>query len=171
VTFLGLVLATILLVSGQAEAAVLGAPLPPWVPPVVTGPCPWDAEAGGCYVDEIIYVVPPVDRFTLNHEIGHAFDDQVMGAGDGYALTPPRAKFEAIMHLHGPWWLLGKCVHGYCDAPPRGISPAEVFADEYANCRLRQRPDRGPWSAAYESTPTLRQHERACALMRLTASR
>jgi hypothetical protein len=156
----GAILVILGLVAQSASARPATVPLPPVPPPVFVAQCPFDAHAGGCYVspdmdpslpDGAIYITPPNDdRFSLNHEEGHAFDWQVM-------THAARKHFEAIMHLRGPWW------------PSHGTAPAELFADEYSECRLRRNPEHGAWTTSYGPTPTARQHFRVCALIRRVA--
>lgn len=83
-------------------------------------------------------------RFTLAHELGHAFDGQVLTDAD-------RSWFRRVMHAPaGPWW------------QPDGAG--EWFADYYADCavgnaRISQE--------GYADRPTPRQLRRVCTAVRV----
>jgi hypothetical protein len=98
------------------------------------------------------------DRWTLYHELGHVFDQVVMGAdGDPSAITGWRQRFLAIRGDSRPW--------------REGVNPPhEQFAQAYMFCAMcRYKLPRGPrtgyvWQYGYAKT-TKRQHRRSCRLI------
>lgn len=96
---------------------------------------------------EIWLARTPRARHDLYHEMGHLFDYFGMtGAA--------RAQFRSLRHDTRPW-----------RSPPN--SPNEQFAEAYAFCASGQEPlFAGRVMGGYDYTPSLRVHERICALIR-----
>jgi hypothetical protein len=71
-------------------------------------------------------------RFTRAHELGHAFDATMMDAGE-------RERFVRLtgMFADDEMWN-GTYVDEQGRLLDTGNSPAEVFADAYASCRIGQ---------------------------------
>jgi hypothetical protein len=144
-----------LAVAAPAQAwHVARPPAPSPMPVVVHAPCPDDPDAGGCYYPPAhprfqhrIYFTG--DRFTFQHELGHAFDAVEMDAGE-------RARFARLVsRVRVPW--AASSTHDR-----EGL--AETFADAYALCRLGY-TGRTRWETSTSYTPTPRRHGRVCELI------
>lgn len=89
----------------------------------LAGPC---TDALGCvdadtiYLPGVIYLSAAELRKVFLHEMGHAFDDQVLTEADHEA-------FEEIIGEHSEWI--------WADDSPE--SPQEVFAESYSYCARR----------------------------------
>lgn len=102
--------------------------------------------AAAYYPDQnTVYFGGTLDRFTRGHELGHAFDDQVLSDGD-------KAAFMKLARLKGAW-NQGTGVAGGLQ------SPSEIFADWYGNAAIGNDP-RWKWSDAYATAPTPQQFRR-----------
>jgi hypothetical protein len=95
--------------------------------------------------EDTVYFGGNLDRFTRGHELGHAFDDQVLSDGD-------RANIMRLMRMRGSW-NQGTGLSGGAQ------SPAEIFADWYGNAAIGNDPRR-KWSDAYASAPSPAQFRR-----------
>jgi hypothetical protein len=152
-----LVAAVVLTLAASANAAAhvqlpVRPPLPTPMPQIIRGACPGLPDAAGCNVpigDEDatgrVYATGAVFttgyRFTTMHELGHAFDATRMDDGERYTDEQGRL-------IQSP------------------DSLAEIFADAYANCRLRRVVAPGHlWEAGYGYFPTARQHRQVCKLI------
>jgi hypothetical protein len=169
-----LVAAVVLTLAASANAAAhvqlpVRPPLPTPMPQIIRGACPGLPDAAGCNVpigDEDatgrVYATGAVFttgyRFTTMHELGHAFDATRMDDGE-------RARFGTLVDHPDEFWS-----STYTDEQGRLIqspdSLAEIFADAYANCRLRRVVAPGHlWEAGYGYFPTARQHRQVCKLI------
>lgn len=106
-----------------AYIAVSLMPAPPETPiaiepgPVACG----NATGFGCYSATGIALARDASRYTVMHELGHAFDRQT--------LTPrARWEFTRVVHATGPW---------FGDDHSEGVE--EIFADAYAHCAMHRR--------------------------------
>lgn len=114
--------------------------------PISTSECP--AGGGACFTNGTIYLGAGASRFERQHEIGHAFDAEVL-------TDSQRADFQRMMRAPAGPWFAGT---GF----PAGLhSPAEWFADYYAVCLARINPRQG-WPDSYAPRPTLRRFLRVC---------
>lgn len=125
---------------------------------VVGDPCPAATATGICTIESTIYAPANASRFAVQHEIGHAFDEQFLDDGERNAL-----KRAMGMPISRPWQLGTGLTH-------EGLnSPSERFADLYAACRLKMDPE-GLWESAYDYQPTRRSLRRACGVVRRASS-
>lgn len=105
------------------------------------------ALIAGCYDGTSIWVVKHADSFTVAHEIGHAYDDQVMSWPERYEFA--RLIGRPLTHALD-WWVY----------KPKFFQ-AELFADAYATCRLQMLPNSystnkvsyGGWITSYGYYP------------------
>lgn len=168
---LPLVVAAVLLAATPAagrERRVHRPPLPSPVPQVVVGECP--GFEGGCYLgrDDTdstgrVYAtgaafVVTRDRFAILHEFGHAYDATMMDPGE-------RNRFAHLMDMNDLLW-----TWSYTDEAGHviqsGSSPAELFADAYANCRMGHIVASGHvWESGYGYYPRPRQHRLICGMI------
>lgn len=144
--------------SAQArEARLPTIPLPQPMPRIVEGECPGLDDAAGCYLGDVIYVGDIRDRFAKLHELGHAFDEAMLDPGE-------RNRIARLMHKANLLWTWtdvdseGRYVQGWG-------TPAEEFADAYANCRMRHMPGATVMQAGYDYYPTRRQHRLLCGVI------
>lgn len=98
-------------------------------------PADWLYTASYNPSDKTVYFVGALDRTMRGHELGHAFDFQVLTDGD-------RTYFMRVMGLHGPW-----------NNPGADPNPIEAFADWYGNDANRYDAVHS-WDASYTSPPT-----------------
>lgn len=122
----------------------------------------------GYYDGAVIHVIDPRDKFTVRHELGHAFDAQYMDAGErqrfATLLACDRYGCNGEQDLY--WTTAG-------DDPLTGMyvtdpgSVSEKFADAYAACRSRYViASDHVWETGYGySPPTNRQHLRVCRMI------
>lgn len=90
------------------------------MPPVRYEPCPgYERVAAGCYDDGVVYVAETGDRETLQHELGHDFDERYLTDDDRRWLAR-----KVGLHRH-PW-----------RRAPGQESSSERFADVYAACTM-----------------------------------
>lgn len=146
--------------------------LPNPMPQVIHGACPgMGDDAAGCFVaaGEADYTGRPWptgavftdgDKFTKEHELGHAFDATMMDAGE-------RERFVRLtgMFADDELW-----VSIYVDENDRvidtGNSPAEIFADAYASCRIGQIiAPRYEWTTSTGYMPTARTEREICGMI------
>jgi hypothetical protein len=120
------------------------------------GKCPDIALSNECYYAHTndLWLEDPADRVSYWHGMGHAFDTQRLDDGERHRFSClPAAKppVEGDPDLCGARW---------------DEHVAEVFADAYANCRLRFRAGsvRFLYGNGYEPT-TARRHRNACRLI------
>jgi hypothetical protein len=143
------------------------APIP--MPAQIHEPCPGGVdELTSCYIgpDEadvfgrtfdrgVIFLAVP-GRFARLHELGHAFDATMMDPSER----------SAYARLRG----MGDLLWTWSEETDDGVlvqamgTPAEDFADAYANCRMGHTPW-GYWEAGYGYYPTPREHWRVCRLL------
>lgn len=131
------------------------------VPPMLVihaEPCP-SGQAVACASEPTgeIFVPAETDVFTRWHEVGHIFDFERLAPGD-------RAWFTRMLRLKGVWDRGTGENHGH-------VSPDERFADAYAACATRMRPDSGSWESAYDYNPTPRQYRAICSAIKRIAAR
>ena len=115
------------MIAALLASAVLMVPLPSPMPSLHHAKCPWPTpdergvqqKAAGCFEKESFSAYHDGDRFTIYHELGHAFDHQRMDQGE-------RNRFARLHYFpRGTKWL------DYSDD-----SPGETFADIYAACLM-----------------------------------
>ncbi len=134
----------------------LSLPLPSREIVVSLSGCPAAPQAAGCSAPGMIWLRRATsDRAVLLHELGHQFD---------YGQPQwSRAAFEALNNDHRPW-----------ETMPNG--PAEQFAEAWMACAAPSLAASsyddatGRYDLAYGYQPTRRQLQRACRLIRRTAS-
>jgi hypothetical protein len=159
--------------TGATESAAARVPLPPRFPTVIHAPCPDTATP--CYMPGIaptlagewecqdalagcISLPSLSHRFAKWHELGHAFDHQILDDRD-------RVRLSRLLGTGRVPWLTG---------------PNELFADAYATCAIRgddiriKRAKNGRVvgtveSGSYGFQPTPIQHRRICQAIRFTA--
>jgi hypothetical protein len=95
--------------------------------------------------EDTVYFGGNLDRFTRGHELGHAFDDQVLSDAD-------RGNMMRLMRMKGAW-NQGTGLSGGAQ------SPSEIFADWYGNAAIGNDPRR-KWSDAYATPPSPPQFRR-----------
>jgi hypothetical protein len=140
--------------TGLARNAEASASAIPAVPVNFhVGICPDDSLSTGCYYahSNDLWIEDPTDRVTFSHEMGHAFDAQRLDDGERHrfsCLPAAQPPVEGDPDLCGARW---------------DENVAEVFADAYANCRLRFRAGsvRFLYGNGYEPSTT-RRHRNAC---------
>jgi hypothetical protein len=102
---------------------------------------------------DTVYYQGNLDKATRAHELGHAFDDQVLSAGD-------RQYFQRLMRSPAGEWRAGTGLHGGLQ------SPSEHFADYYQASALGLDPRRQN-EAAYTTIGPKRLKQFQKALVRL----
>lgn len=152
----------VLLIALGMSAPATAVPLPPDFQTVRTD-CPYYQDGGSCWdvTTRTVFLEPYAGRHVLWHELGHAFDDEVLTNSD-------RAAFMRVMRLRGPW------VQGTGYEKGADRSPNEWFADAYADCQLGREPRRnrklgvsvGSTSNIYGYAPTRGQRRQVCSLVR-----
>jgi hypothetical protein len=173
---IGMVLAVLMATPADAHSPraykVARPRLPNPMPQIIRGPCPgMGDEAEGCFVaaGEADYTGTPWPRgavftdgyrFTTAHELGHAFDATMMDAGE-------RERFVRLtgMFADDEYW-----ASTYIDDEGRlldvGESPAEVFADAYASCRIGQIIASGhEWTTSTGYQPTAHVEREVCGMI------
>lgn len=92
---------------------------------IVPAPCPYTVPATSCYAPgpRVIYIAPAHrrDADTLMHEYGHAWDFQRLSNDDR-----ERAQRALGFPKSQGWW----------EERKYRLSPAETFANAYADCAL-----------------------------------
>jgi hypothetical protein len=138
-------------------------PLPRPLPAIVHGHCPGISEndmTEGCYDDtaNTLYVDRGVDRFGINHELGHAYDEDYMDATE-------RQRFATLVGApRDAWNATTVTPDGYLVQSDDAVS--ELFADAYAACRLRMLPMIGhDWVLVYGYMPRAPRHVKICGLI------
>jgi hypothetical protein len=132
-------------------------PLPRSMPKIVYGHCPGLETAGGCYLGNTIYVLDRHSRFSIYHELGHAFDEQMMDAGE-------RNRFAHLVGMADLKWTWADDMDGALVQAPG--TPAERFADAYAACRMGLIAGAGHiWKSGYGYYPRARQHRLICGVI------
>jgi hypothetical protein len=147
--------------------------LPVPMPQLVIGECPGLPDAG-CYIGAGEAdidggewprgaVFTSGDEFETMHELGHAFDETMMDAGE-------RNRFATLLGRKQAAWSAS-----YTDTSGRVIqtpsSLSELFADAYANCYLRHIVAPGHmWEAGYGYYPRARAHRLICGMMKRAGS-
>lgn len=112
-----------------------------------------DADSTGrVYSRGAVFVISK-SRFAKLHELGHAFDETMMDAGE-------RQEYARLRHKGDLLWTWSDVVANGALVQAIG-TPAEDFADAYAACRMRRTPW-GLWESGYGYYPTPRQHHRIC---------
>jgi hypothetical protein len=173
---IGMVLAVLMATPAEAHPAwtykVARPPPPNPMPQIVRGACPgMGDDAEGCFVaaGEADYTGTPWPtgavftdgyRFTRAHELGHAFDATMMDAGE-------RERFVRLAGLFADDELWAST---YVDEQGRlldvGESPAEVFADAYASCRIGQIIAPGhQWETSTGYQPTAHVERVICGMI------
>jgi hypothetical protein len=118
--------------------------------------CPYYEDRVSCARPDTgeIWLAPGAGRFEMWHELGHVFDHDVL-------TDPQRDWFTRVLRFDpGTPWDDGT---GF---GTRG--PSEVFADAFATCATRKRPQRrGAWvvsthEAAYGWNYTRDEYRRVC---------
>lgn len=137
-------------------------PLPPQYQ-IVHADCPAYEDGGSCWdvTTRTIYLARYASRRDRFHELGHAFDSEVL-------TDPQRTAFVRIMDLQFPW------VQGTGWDAGANYSPNEWFADAYADCELWRPPKWnsrakvrvGTTDDVYGYTPTRAQRRQVCTLIR-----
>jgi hypothetical protein len=154
----------------QAAPRVSRPRLPDPMPQIIAGACPGlEDEAVGCHIGigiadvyghEYAHGAVFVDgyRFTTYHELGHAFNDTMMDAGE-------RNRFASLLDRPDEAWSATYIdEQGRLIQDPRSLD--EVFADAYANCRMGRVVASGHvWEAGYDYYPTAREHRLACRML------
>jgi hypothetical protein len=98
---------------------------------------------------DTVYYQGKLDPATRAHELGHAFDDQVLTDGD-------RQYFQRIMQAPAGEWRTGTGIKG------GHLSPSEWFADYYQASALGLDPRKQSEAAYAQVGPKrLRQFEKA----------
>lgn len=151
-----------------AAAALLPAvPVPPDVT-VVYGACPVPgyATVAGCTWkgSDDVYVMDAGDVWSPYHELGHQFAFRVLGDSGQGPLVGTMGKFARMTRPTEPFPRVRSVVR-------------EEFADAYASCALRLRPNGNPWRngenfpTGYGYNPTPRIHRQVCDMIRRAAAR
>jgi hypothetical protein len=146
-------------------------PLPNPMPRIIRGPCPGLDEAAGCFIPagDADYTGTPWPtgavftdgyRFTTAHELGHAFDATMMDAGERQRFIHLTRMFPGDVAWNST----------YVDEEGRlldtGNSPAEVFADAYASCRIGQIIAEGhEWTTSTGYMPTAHIERMVCRMI------
>jgi hypothetical protein len=161
VTLLALLIAALAVVPAHRHETL---PSPPHVKIVVGRPPGWTGPFTAASDGHTIWRARHVDRFTLEHELGLLFDEQVLTNAD-------RRYFMRLMRLRGPWTQAYETTLGQRQGGAR--SPEEWFADWYANARMRCGPSLGScWTYGYADSPTWdRQFKRFLWRVRRAAAR
>jgi hypothetical protein len=169
----GTTIAIALLLASPAAARsrrVAVPPLPNPMPMIVKAACPGFPDATECVfqpgtADQLGADYPRGAvftegyRFATDHGLGHIYDATRMDDSERHA-------FAHILERPGELWS-----STYTDDDGRLVqwpgSLAEVFADAYANCRLRHVVAPGhAWEAGYDYYPTPRENRRVCGLIK-----
>lgn len=119
--------------------------------PMVAQECP--GVGGACFTNGTLYIGSSPDRFATAHEVGHAFDSEVL-------TDEMRTSFQRRMRApEGPW----STGTGF----PAGLqSPNEWFADYFAVCTTGINPRRG-WPDSYAPRPPLQRFFRVCTAIKM----
>lgn len=157
-------LLTIAIAFTLATPAVASVPrvyAPPPVAHIIRQPCPhnFGVEVNGCAYPQTatIYIGRNPDPQTVEHELSHLYDEQVLTPGD-------RNYLKRIMGFaaHVPWTLEGDLT-----------MPDEQFADARMSCVLGLNPRRADdyiWGVASGYYASPKRHRRVCsAIARLDA--
>lgn len=103
-----------------------------------------------------VHFAETLSKVARGHELGHAFDHQVLTEGD-------RTYFIRLMGLECPW----DQGTGYTPVALAGKSPIETFADWYGNA-INKHDAVHSWDASYTSPPDAKTFRRfKQALVRL----
>lgn len=111
-------------------------------------PQDWLSSAAYDSATKTVYFEGALSKSGRGHELGHAFDFQVLTDGD-------RVFFTRLMGLSGAW----DQGSGYTRTAAAGKSPVEVFADWYGNA-VNGHDATHSWDSSYSATPTGRTFRR-----------